>query len=246
MVDRHRAHDRVVRAVQPARRRDAAALAARIRADRAATSLCRRAGRRRCRRTSGAPCWSAAPRAAGCWRSARCRRSNSCSRSSSIRPCRPGLLFFNGLREVDLRVRGFGHHIAALLASPAKAQMSRGGTRGAGARARGGGARERRRDPADDRADAHRGRERPRGRRRDRGTARSSARAQFVASSLNPHQTFLDLLDAGAGAARDPRAGRALPVQSAGAAVRAASQSARAAALRGERRASRSSRRPSW
>src|SRR5204863_3355307 len=39
-----------------------------------------------------------------------------------------GLLFFNGLREVDLRVRGFGHHIAALLASPAKAQMSRGGT----------------------------------------------------------------------------------------------------------------------
>src|SRR5262249_60227150 len=39
-----------------------------------------------------------------------------------------GLLFFNGLREVDLRVRGFGHHIAALLASPAKAQMSRGGS----------------------------------------------------------------------------------------------------------------------
>src|SRR3712207_8483068 len=39
-----------------------------------------------------------------------------------------GLLFFNGLRGVDLRVRGFGHHIAALLASPAQAQMSRGGT----------------------------------------------------------------------------------------------------------------------
>ncbi len=39
-----------------------------------------------------------------------------------------GLLFFNGLREVDLRVRGFGHHIAALIASPAKAQMSRGGS----------------------------------------------------------------------------------------------------------------------
>src|SRR5712672_2280847 len=36
-----------------------------------------------------------------------------------------GLLFFNGLREVDLRLPGFGHHIAALLASPAKAQMSR-------------------------------------------------------------------------------------------------------------------------
>src|SRR5688572_23263773 len=27
-----------------------------------------------------------------------------------------GLLFFNGLREVDLRAKGFGHHIAALLA----------------------------------------------------------------------------------------------------------------------------------
>src|SRR3569833_1662299 len=39
-----------------------------------------------------------------------------------------GLLFFNGLREVDLRVKGLGHHIAALLASPAKAQMSRGGS----------------------------------------------------------------------------------------------------------------------
>jgi phytoene dehydrogenase-like protein len=40
-----------------------------------------------------------------------------------------GLLFFNGLREVDLRVRGFGHHIAALLASPSKAQMAVGGSR---------------------------------------------------------------------------------------------------------------------
>ena len=39
-----------------------------------------------------------------------------------------GLLFFNGLREVDLRLPGFGHHIASLLASPAKAQMSRGGS----------------------------------------------------------------------------------------------------------------------
>ena len=38
-----------------------------------------------------------------------------------------GLLFFNGLREVDLRCKGFGHHIAMLLASAGKAQMSRGG-----------------------------------------------------------------------------------------------------------------------
>ncbi len=39
-----------------------------------------------------------------------------------------GLLFFNGLREVDLRCRGFGHHIASLLASSGKAQMCRGGS----------------------------------------------------------------------------------------------------------------------
>ncbi len=40
---------------------------------------------------------------------------------------RAGLLFFNGLREVDLRQPGFGHAIPALLASPAKAQMCVGG-----------------------------------------------------------------------------------------------------------------------
>jgi phytoene dehydrogenase-like protein len=41
---------------------------------------------------------------------------------------RAGLLFFNGLREVDLRQRGFGHHIPALLASTGKAQMCVGGS----------------------------------------------------------------------------------------------------------------------
>ena len=41
---------------------------------------------------------------------------------------RAGLLFFNGLREVDLRQRGFGHSIPALLASPSKAQMCVGGS----------------------------------------------------------------------------------------------------------------------
>lgn len=41
---------------------------------------------------------------------------------------RAGLLFFNGLREVDLRLRGFGHAIPALLASPARAQMCVGGS----------------------------------------------------------------------------------------------------------------------
>jgi len=39
-----------------------------------------------------------------------------------------GLLFFNGLREVDLRAKGFGHHIPALLASKGKAQMCVGGS----------------------------------------------------------------------------------------------------------------------
>jgi phytoene dehydrogenase-like protein len=41
---------------------------------------------------------------------------------------RAGLLFFNGLREVDLRLPGFGHSIPALLASPHMAQMCLGGS----------------------------------------------------------------------------------------------------------------------
>jgi phytoene dehydrogenase-like protein len=41
---------------------------------------------------------------------------------------RAGLLFFNGLREVDLRLKGFGHSIPALLASRGKAQMAVGGS----------------------------------------------------------------------------------------------------------------------
>src|SRR6185295_18660430 len=43
---------------------------------------------------------------------------------------RAGLLFFNGLREVDLRLNGFGHSIPALLASQPMAQMVVGGTAG--------------------------------------------------------------------------------------------------------------------
>src|SRR5437867_462406 len=41
---------------------------------------------------------------------------------------RAGLLFFNGLREVDLRLKGFGHSIPALLASRPMAQMAVGGS----------------------------------------------------------------------------------------------------------------------
>jgi phytoene dehydrogenase-like protein len=106
-----------------------------------------------------------------------------------------GLLFFNGLREVDLRLPGFGHHIAALLASPAKAQMSRGGSAAlaraleAAVRETGGEiklATEPRRIVVEG----------------GRAVAIETADGELirakhlVASSLNPQQTFLDLLDA--------------------------------------------------
>jgi phytoene dehydrogenase-like protein len=105
-----------------------------------------------------------------------------------------GLLFFNGLREVDLRVRGFGHHIAALLASPAKAQMSRGGS-AAMARALEAAVRESGgeiRLMSEPRRILVEG-----GRAVGVETAHGEVfRARnFVASSLNPHQTFLDLID---------------------------------------------------
>jgi phytoene dehydrogenase-like protein len=41
---------------------------------------------------------------------------------------RAGLLFFNGLREVDLRLKGFGHSIPALLSGRHMAQMCLGGS----------------------------------------------------------------------------------------------------------------------
>jgi phytoene dehydrogenase-like protein len=105
-----------------------------------------------------------------------------------------GLLFFNGLREVDLRLPGFGHHIASLLASPAKAQMSRGGS-AALARAleaavrKTGGEIRLMSEPKRILVEGGRavGIETTQG---------EELRARhLVASSLNPHQTFLDLLD---------------------------------------------------
>ena len=105
-----------------------------------------------------------------------------------------GLLFFNGLREVDLRVRGFGHHIAALLASPAKAQMSRGGSAALAraleaAVAESGGEIMLMTQPA--RIAVENG--------RAVGVETAAGQLirarQFVASSLNPTQTFIDLLD---------------------------------------------------
>ncbi len=109
---------------------------------------------------------------------------------------RAGLLFFNGLREVDLRAKGFGHHIAALLASPVKAQMTRGGTAAlaraleAAVRAAGGKIRT---GITPARIVMKAG--------RAAGVITSDGEEikarRFVVSSLNPHQTFLDLLAAG-------------------------------------------------
>ena len=109
---------------------------------------------------------------------------------------RAGLLFFNGLREVDLRARGFGHHIPALLASDSLAQMCMGGARQLAAalvsriQADGGeivcSTKPRRicveqgRAVAVESVDGRRWRAR-----------------QFIASSLNPQQTFCELLDEG-------------------------------------------------
>ncbi|MDP1590638.1 MAG: NAD(P)/FAD-dependent oxidoreductase [Prosthecobacter sp.] len=108
---------------------------------------------------------------------------------------RAGLLFFNGLREVDLRQQGFGHSIPALMASPRKAQMCIGGSRRL-AEALCADLRE------------HGGviftNWQPRSILTRNGRAcgvesmtgdRIEA-SQFVASGLNPQQTFLDLIPA--------------------------------------------------
>lgn len=107
---------------------------------------------------------------------------------------RAGLLFFNGLREVDLGCRGFGHHIAGLVASAGKAQMCIGGS-AALARAlvsavtdAGG---EIQLQTAPGRILVRQGR--TVGVETSRGE-RYEAR-YFVASGLNPQQTFLELLE---------------------------------------------------
>lgn len=104
------------------------------------------------------------------------------------------LLFFNGLREVDLRCRGFGHHIPALLAAKGRAQMCRGGSQGlakalvAAVNESGG---EIRLDTTPREIVVENGR--VAGIVTDEGDL---IRAKhFVASGLNPQQTFLDLFD---------------------------------------------------
>lgn len=104
------------------------------------------------------------------------------------------LLFFNGLREVDLRCKGLGHHIPSLLASDRKAQMCRGGSAGL-ARAlvaavqESGGEIELQAKPR--RILVENGR--VSGVEIDSGDVFRARR--FVASGLNPQQTFLNLLD---------------------------------------------------
>jgi phytoene dehydrogenase-like protein len=108
---------------------------------------------------------------------------------------RAALLFFNGLREVDLRCRGFGHHVPALLASKRMAQMCVGGSKSladaliAAIHVAGGqlltGARPRRIQVAAGRAVAV---------ELEGGDVLNARLA--VVSGLNPQQTFLELIDA--------------------------------------------------
>jgi phytoene dehydrogenase-like protein len=106
---------------------------------------------------------------------------------------RAGLLFFNGLREVDLRLKGFGHSIPALLASRPMAQMAVGGTASlanglvADITEHGGelrcGVELRRILVCNDHASGI-----------ELATGEQLHSSAFVASGLNPQQTFLELL----------------------------------------------------
>ena len=104
-----------------------------------------------------------------------------------------GLLFFNGLREVDLRASGFGHHIPALLASKGKAQMCKGGS-GNLARALVAAVRDMGGEiwlQTEPRRIVVEG-ERVLGVETAGG---EFIKAPIVVSGLNPHQTFFDLMD---------------------------------------------------
>ncbi|MEQ8791955.1 MAG: NAD(P)/FAD-dependent oxidoreductase [Pirellulaceae bacterium] len=106
---------------------------------------------------------------------------------------RAGLLFFNGLREVDLRAPGFGHHIPFLLASPAKAQMCLGGSAALGralvaaVHHQGGQVRLS--------TELHRIIVRDGRAVGVETTDGEQIESRQVVSSLNPHQTFFDLLE---------------------------------------------------
>jgi phytoene dehydrogenase-like protein len=114
--------------------------------------------------------------------------------NDAVRAC---LLFFNGMREVDLRLPGFGHSIAALLAGKHKAQICLGGSA-------------RLAQALLEDISTHGGAVRCgiklKGILTRKGKAIGVELADgeriettgFVASGLNPQQTFLELLDADA------------------------------------------------
>ncbi len=142
-----------------------------------------RPSRRRCRgRTAQMLERSAA--AGVCVRIARCRRSSSCSRVRASEQCGPACCSSTGSRGRSARAR-LGHHIAALLASPAKAQLS--ARRHGGPCARSGSRRcaRQRRIPPDERAEAHR-RGRGSGRRRLKPRTASSSGPALRRLLLNP------------------------------------------------------------
>jgi phytoene dehydrogenase-like protein len=104
------------------------------------------------------------------------------------------LLFINGMREVDLRAKGFGHHLPSLFASSAQVQTCRGGAVSLARalvrsiEASGGAGRTnapvKRILSADGRAT---------GVELQNGEVLRASR--FVVSSVNPHITFLDLME---------------------------------------------------
>jgi phytoene dehydrogenase-like protein len=110
---------------------------------------------------------------------------------------RAGLLFFNGLREIDLRLKGFGHSIPALLAGRHLAQMCQGGSANLALALI--------KDIREHGSEILTGVETKRILLR-RGKAAGIELAggetigakAFVASGLNPQQTFLQMLDADA------------------------------------------------
>lgn len=121
---------------------------------------------------------------------------------------RAGLLFFNGLREVDLRLEGFGHSIPALLAGRHMAQMCLGGSRRL--------AEALVADIEQHGGEVHAGVEirsivveKNRAAGVELSNGRRIGAEGFVASGLNPQQTFLQLLPADAvpAAVREKAAG---------------------------------------
>ena len=107
---------------------------------------------------------------------------------------RAGLLFFNGLREIDLRLKGFGHSIPALLAGQHLAKVCQGGSAHL--------ARALVKDIREHGSEVLTGVETKRIRFHGRKVAgielaggKTIAARAFVASGLNPQQTFLHMLE---------------------------------------------------